>query len=134
MPVQVLVVEHNSSDVVLIKDAALEFSSDVRVTIAKDAQTAAVLLFDPGFKPQLVLTDMHTIPGANAELFQRAKARGVPVVVFCSVLTPAEITELLKLGATEYIEKPITWDEFRGAVLAILSKWATQPAAPAPEG
>ena len=134
MPVQVLAVEHNRSDVLLIKDAALEFSSDIRITIAKDAQTAAVLLFDPGFKPRLVLTDMHTIPGVNAEAFKRAKARGVPVVVFCSVLTPAEITELLTLGATEYVEKPITWDEFRGAVVGILSKWATQPAAPASEG
>ena len=116
MPVQVLVVEHNRSDVLLIKEAALESSSDIRITIAKDAQTAAVLLFDPGFKPQLVMTNLHTIPGANAEVFKRAKARGVPVVVFCSVLTPAEIAELLKLGATEYMEKPITWDEFRGAV------------------
>jgi hypothetical protein len=28
-------------------DAALDFSSDVRITVAKDAQTAAALLFDP---------------------------------------------------------------------------------------
>ena len=134
MPVQVLVVGHNPSDVLLIKDAALEFSSDVRITIAKDAQTAAVLLFDPGFKHRLVLTEMHTITGVNAELFHRAKAKGVPAVVFCSVLTPDEIAEVLTLGATEYVEKPVQWDEFREAVVAILSKWTTQPAAPAPEG
>ena len=125
MPVQVLLVEHNHSDVLLIKDAALGSSSDVRITVAKDAETAVVLLFDPGFKPQLVITDMHTIPGVNAELFKRAKAKGVPVVVFCSVLSPPEIAEVVKLGAADYVQKPILWDEFRTAVAGIFSRWSS---------
>lgn len=133
MPAQVLVVGNNPSDVLLIKNAALEFSSDIRITVAKDAQTAVVLLFDPGFRPQLVITDMHMTSGIDPELFQRAKVKALPVVVFSSVLSPGEVAEVLKLGAAEYIQKPITWDEFRDAVVAILSKWATQPAAPAPE-
>jgi DNA-binding NtrC family response regulator len=125
MPVDVLLVGHNPSDMLLIKDAAREFSSDVRISVAKDAQTAAVLLFDPGFKPQLVITDMHTIPGVNAELFKRAKAKGAPVVVFCSVLNPIEIAETKKLGAAEYVQKPILWDEFRNAVVGIFSRWSS---------
>jgi AmiR/NasT family two-component response regulator len=133
MPVEVLLVGHNPSDVLLIKDAALEFSSDIRITVAKDAQTAAALLFDPGFNTRLVITNMHTIPGMNAELFKRAKAKGVPVVVFSSVLNPTDIDEIAKLGATAYVEKPIVWGEFRNAVVGILSKWATLPPAPVPE-
>ena len=116
MPVEVLQVGHNPSDMLLIKDAAREFSSD--------AQTA-VLLFDPGFKPQLVITDMHTIPGVNTELFKRAKAKGAPVVVFCSVLNPKEIAETKKLGAAEYVQKPILWDEFRNAAVGIFSRWSS---------
>ena len=58
MPVEILVVEDNPSDAVLIKKALSEFSPGVRITVAKDADTAVALLFDPGFRPQLVITDI----------------------------------------------------------------------------
>src|SRR5215467_15058554 len=123
MPIEVLLVEDNYGDVVLIKTAMMEFSSNMRITVAKDTDTALALLFDPGFRPQLVITDIHLARGIRAELFKQSKAKGVPVVVFCSALTPKETAEVLKLGATECVIKPIGWDEFRDAVVGIFSRW-----------
>jgi DNA-binding NtrC family response regulator len=126
MPVEVLLVEDNHGDVLLIKNIVSEFSLDVRITVAKDTQTAVALLFDPGFKPRLVITDMH-MPNGFEELFKRSKAKGVPVVVFSSVLSPTEIDEVMNLGARECVVKPIMWDEFRDAVVGIFSKWTARP-------
>lgn len=97
MPVDVLLVGNNRSDVLLIKNVVAERENQG----AKDTQTAAVLLFDPGFRPQLVMTDMHMTPGIDPELFQPAKAKAVPLVVFSSVLSPLEIAEVIRLGVKE---------------------------------
>jgi DNA-binding NtrC family response regulator len=126
MPVEVLLVEDNHSDVLLIKNIVAEFSLDVRFTVAKDTQTAVALLFDPGFNPRLVITDMH-MPNGVEELFKRYEAKGIPVVVFSSALSPTEVADVLKLGAREYVVKPIAWEEFRDAVVGIFSKWMPHP-------
>jgi PleD family two-component response regulator len=122
MPVEVLLVEDNHSDVLLIKNIVAEFSLDVRITVAKDTQTAVALLFDPGFSPRLVITDMH-MPNGVEELFKRSEVKGIPVVVFSSALSPSEVAEVLKLGAREYVAKPIAWEEFRDAVVGMFSRW-----------
>ncbi len=119
MTVEVLLVDRQS-DAHLIKTAVQEHSLDVKITIAKDTQTAAILLYDPGFNPRLVITGMHS---NVEELFHRAEARHVPVVVFCSELSPPEVAEVLRLGAREYVPKPVQWDEFQEAVTGIVSRW-----------
>ena len=127
MPIEVLVVEDNPSDAILIKKALLEYSPGVRVTVAKDADTAVVLLFDAGFRPRLVITDMHMAMGGIEEILRRAEAKHVPVVVFSSALSPGEVAEVLRLGAREYIPKPMDWDDFRDAVVGILARWTRHP-------
>ena len=127
MPIEVLVVEDSESDAVLIKKALSEFSPGVRITVAKDADTAVVLLFDPGFRPQLVITDMHMAMGGIEEILRRAEAKHVPVVVFSSALSPGEVAEVLRLGAREYVPKPMDWDEFRDAVVGIVTRWTRHP-------
>ena len=127
MPIEVLVVEDNPSDVLLIKNALSEFSAGVRITVAKDADTAVVLLFDPGFRPQLVITDMHMPKGGIEEILSFAEAKHVPVVVFSSALSPGEVAEVLRLGAREYVRKPMEWDEFRNAAVGIVTRWTRHP-------
>ena len=127
MPVEILVVEDIPSDAVLIKNALSEFLPGVRVTVAKDADTAVALLFDPGFRPQLVIADMHMPKGGIDELLRRAEAKHVPVVVFSSALSPGEVAEVLRLGAREYVPKPMAWDEFRDVVVEMCSKWIPNP-------
>jgi PleD family two-component response regulator len=127
MPAEVLLIESKQSDALLIKNAAQEFSPDVRITVAKDGETAVALLFDPGFKPQLVITNMDMPNRIGNELLKRAEAKGVPVVVFGAALNPREVAEVLKLGVREYIPKPIAWGEFRDAVAGIFSKWTARP-------
>jgi DNA-binding NarL/FixJ family response regulator len=123
MPVDGLLVDSNQSDTLLIKNAAQEYSSDVRITVAKDAATAIVLLFDPGFKPRLVIASMDVPNRVNNELLQRAEAKGVPVVVFSSALPPREVADLLKAGVRECVPKPMAWEEFQHAVVGIFSRW-----------
>ena len=128
MPVEVLLIEDNPSDAVLIKNALSEYSPGVRVTVAKNADTAVVLLFDSGFRPQLVITDMHMPKGGIEEVIRFSEAKRIPVVVFSSALSPREVAEVLALGAREYIPKPMDWDDFRDAVVGIVTRWTRHPA------
>jgi DNA-binding NtrC family response regulator len=127
MPVEVLLIEDNRSDTLLVKNAAQEFSPDVRITVAKNAETAVALLFDPVFNPRLVITGTDMPNRVGDELLKRAEAKGVPVVVFGSALNPGEVADVLKAGVREYVPKPIGWEEFRDAVVGIFSKWTARP-------
>jgi hypothetical protein len=84
MPVDVLLVENNRGDVVFIRHAVMEFSRDVRITVAKDAKTAVARLLDPGFTPRLGIPDIHLPKGVGPELFKRSAAKGAAVVAFFS--------------------------------------------------
>ena len=128
MPVEILVIEDNQGDAVLIKNVMMEFLPGVRVTVAKDADTAVVLLFDSGFRPQLVIADMNMPKGGIEEVLRFAEAKHVPVVVFSSAPSPRQVAEVLALGAREYIPKPREWDDFRDAVVAIVTRWTRDPA------
>jgi DNA-binding NtrC family response regulator len=86
-----------------------------------------LFLLDPGFTPSLVVTDLHMPKRGIDELLKCCEVKHVPVVVFSSALNPAELDQVMKLGAKEYVEKPVGWDDLRDAVAGISSKWATHP-------
>ena len=83
------------------RNALSEFSTGVRITVAKDADTAVALLFDPGFSPQLVITDMHMAMGSIEEpsvVLQRSTSR-------CCLqfrVESSRVAKVLRLGAKEY--------------------------------
>ena len=127
MPVEILLVEDSQGDALLIKNALSEFSPGVRITVAKDAATALVLLFDPGFRPHLIITDMHMAMDGVEEILRFAEPKRIPVLVFSSALSPRDVAEVLRLGAREYVPKPMEWDEFRDAVVGIFTRCAVPP-------
>ena len=123
MPVQVLLVDSSQSEAHLVKTTVQEHSPDVKITVAKDPQTAAILLFDPGFNPQLIIADFHKQIDNCDDLFRRSEIRGVPLIVFSTGLSPGDVAELLKLGAREYVPKPVRLSDFEEAVRGIISQW-----------
>ncbi len=74
-------------------------------------------------QPQLRIFDPDIVTDKSIQLFPRSEAKGVPVIVFSSPLPPGDVAEVLKLGAREYVPKPVRWDEFQDAVVGIISRW-----------
>ena len=62
------------------------------------------------------------------ELLKRCNPRGIPVVVFSGSVNPADEERAIKLGAKEFVNKPLQLDDYVQAVWKIIGKWAERQA------
>jgi two-component system, chemotaxis family, response regulator Rcp1 len=123
-PVSVLVVEDNEGDALLMRTILSAGPLPVKLTIAENGEDALVLLGNPEFKPDLILTDLH-LPGISGEEFLAAcRTNGTPLVVFSSSLSPSDAARARQLGARELVEKPASLDAFEDTLNSLISKWA----------
>ncbi len=122
-PIRVLVIEDNIADARLIEVVTSGSAVPVEVRIAPDAIEAEGMLAGSGFRPNLIITDMHLPKLYADEFFERHGQRGIPWVVFSASADPAKIQRALQLGALEYVEKPSTLDDYADAIWRIIWKW-----------
>jgi CheY-like chemotaxis protein len=128
MSVEILLIEDNSGDVQIFKEIVSHSSVAVRITVAEDGEKALALLADPLFKPDLIITDISLPKTSGADVLQRCKAYGIPVVVFSASKNPSDRATALELGAKEFVEKPDGLDGYTDAVWKMIWKWV-QPKA-----
>jgi two-component system, response regulator len=131
----ILVAENNDDDFVLLRCAFESAGLPHRLIGVPNGVDAINYLFaDEPFTnrsaypfPELVLLDIHMylMDGIEvlAALKERIEFRHLPIVVLSSVEEPKIIREALKLGAKDYLVKPITMEERIGMVRALDSRW-----------
>jgi CheY-like chemotaxis protein len=126
----VLLVEDNPSDVLLIREAIRTSNIPADVTIAYDGNTALRMLADPGPAPDLIILDLNLPRVGGLELLRRQSSNGhpSPVVVFTSSHGPEERARAMALGASDYIVKPVTWDDYLGAIQGAVERWVPRAA------
>ena len=124
----VLLVEDNPSDVLLIREAIRTSSVQADVTIAYDGDTALRMLEDPTPAPDLIILDLNLPRVGGLEILQRHPPNGrpPPVVVFTS--SREERARAMALGASDYIVKPMTWDEYLDAIRGAVERWVPRAA------
>ena len=124
----VLLVEDNPSDVLLIREAIRTSSVPADVTIAYDGDTALRMLEDPTPAPDLIILDLNLPRVGGLEILQRHPPNGrpPPVVVFTS--SREERARAMALGASDYIVKPMTWDEYLDAIRGAVERWVPRAA------
>lgn len=121
----VLLVEDNSGDVFLIKEAAKQAFEDLDITVASDGREAARILNKEVLIPDLVILDIN-LPYKNGmeilkEMKDSAMYKSVPVVMFTSSSDVNDREKALKLGAKDYVVKPIELDDYFVTVNSIFS-------------
>jgi two-component system, response regulator len=121
---KILVVDDNPDDVVLTTRAFRKFNLVDELIIAGDGVEALKYLFGDrhggGRKmeelPSLVLLDikMPRINGLEVlrEIRAAEKTKAVPVVIFTSSGEESDIIASRKLGANNYIQKPVNFSDF----------------------
>jgi len=121
--VEVLLVEDNAGDIVLTRQVLADCPTAVHLHIARDGEQALAMLGDPDFKPDLIILDLNLprIPGNF--VLKRYRETDVPVVVFSSCGSDAEIANVLSLGAREFVQKPTDLQSFIDAVNGIIERW-----------
>jgi DNA-binding NtrC family response regulator len=123
-PLELFLVEDSTSDTRLIKHITAHGSTPIRITTANDCSGALARLSDVRFIPNLVIADMRVLEFRGVELFKRCNPREIPVVVFSGSIDPADQARAMRLGAKEFINKPIELDDYVAAVWGMIGKWA----------
>src|ERR1700730_8698098 len=128
--VDVLLVEDNTGDAVLIRQALSECPVPVTLHIALDGEQALLMLTNPPVQPDLIILDLNIPKITGTALLQRWRVGTTPVVVFSSSANPTEKVRSLALGARESVSKPMDLDEFTRAVRGIVERWSISEVTP----
>ncbi len=129
-PAKILIVD-DEPNVRLMFRTALE-SSGYEVAEAGDGEAALAALRDA--PSDLVLLDLRMPLIDGMETLRRLRAEGqtVPVVMVTAHGSVPDAVEAMKLGAVDFIQKPLTPEALREIVVEVLHRHAEPPGAPRP--
>jgi CheY-like chemotaxis protein len=123
---RVMVVEDDKAVADVFADYLTTLGHQPLVVRSAEAALAAL----PREHPQAIILDVQ-LPGMSGLEFlevPRVRADGVPVVAVSGVATEAEARECLRLGAIDFVGKPITFERLSGVLefleLDVLSRRA----------
>ena len=131
-PLQVLLVEDNQADARLTREILLQGDVSMTVTLARDGEEAAELLWSIGRRPRprppdLVLLDLNLPRKDGRELLAEMKAdpalRSIPVIVLTTSSAAEDIAQAYDLRANGYVVKPHGLDAFTSAIRATERFW-----------
>jgi two-component system, response regulator len=134
-PVEILVVEDNSSDAMLTMRALEKCKLANRIHLVRDGEEALDFLFcrgkfagrSPDSVPQVVLLDLKLPKVDGLEVLRELKAdsrtRSIPVVVLTTSKEERDLVQSYRLGVNSYIQKPVNFGEFQEAVRQLGMYW-----------
>jgi CheY-like chemotaxis protein/DNA-binding XRE family transcriptional regulator len=140
--VDILLVEDSGNDVTLTMESIKSGNISNRVFAVHDGVAALDFLFGTGEfshrlphdQPQIILLDLHLPKVDGLEVLRRVKAdprtQSIPVVILTDSKNERDITECKRLGAKDYILKPVDFQSFSEVSLRLNLQWAllTPPA------
>lgn len=117
----VLLIEDNSTDVYLVKEAIADQGLDIDLNVVENGEQALNMIAgidsreDAGI-PDLVLLDINLPRMGGFHVLERIRhgkrSANVPVVVMTSSSASTDRTQSAELGATAYFLKPSGYDDF----------------------
>jgi CheY-like chemotaxis protein len=133
-PAEILLVEDNSGDVELTREALDVAKVNNNLQVVSDGIEAIAYLRRQGPyaaapRPDLILLDLNLPRKDGREVLAEIKAdeelRVIPVVVLTTSRADEDILESYRLNANSYINKPGNFDGFADVVRAIDGFWFT---------
>lgn len=119
---KVLVIEDNSRDVFLIREAIRKLEGNTTVAVAGDGEDALQCLTN--FQPDIILLDL-SLPRMNGlEFLDEYRTTGTaPIVIFTGSSNPLHNELAFDLGANEYVIKPSNPDAYFDVVRQAIERW-----------
>lgn len=121
---QVLLIEDSAGDALLTGQILAEAPVPIKLVIARDGEQALTMLADPAFKPALIILDLNIPLISGHSVLQRNTRKDIPVVVFSVSDDERDLVRALELGAREYVQKPMSLQDYQQAVWRMIEKWA----------
>jgi CheY-like chemotaxis protein len=136
-PREILLVEDNAADADLVVEAFRDAPVPVRVTCVGDAASALSSLH-AGHLPALIILDLKLPDRSGDEVLVEIKAdpvlRYIPVVIFSSSHSEADVARAYEHCANCYVVKPAELREFLMTSQTIANFWFGVAATPAKDG
>jgi CheY-like chemotaxis protein len=116
---KILVIDDDSEDMVIIREAMEMISADNVMLFAEDGEQALQLL-DTRFVsdhnvPCLIVLDLNMPKMNGTQTLETLKAdnrfRDIPVIIYSTSINPFEQAKCVNLGAHSYITKPVSLKE-----------------------
>jgi two-component system, chemotaxis family, response regulator Rcp1 len=130
--VYILVVEDNPADASLLKQALAEHGIHIPLVVMSDGERAMKFVdrvrVESIAAPKLIVLDLNLPRRNGREVLEYLRAQGawsaVPISVLSSSSAARDRDDAARLGASQYIRKPLDFDEFIaiGGVLKALLK------------
>jgi two-component system, chemotaxis family, response regulator Rcp1 len=130
--IEVLLVEDNSGDVRLIREAMTGAKVRTHFNVVTDGEQAMAFLrsdkaISAAVRPDLILLDLNLPRKNGTEVLSEMRAdpvlHGIPVVVLTSSAAEQDIRRTYELNANCYLTKPADLEEFIRVVQLIEDFW-----------
>jgi two-component system, chemotaxis family, response regulator Rcp1 len=130
--VEILLVEDNSADVVLVREALREGKVRNDIHVAADGIEAMKFLrrrgeFDKAPRPDLILLDLNLPLKDGREVLEEIKSdpelQSIPVVILTTSKDEEDVTKSYQLHANSFITKPVSFDQFLKVMRSIEDFW-----------
>jgi CheY-like chemotaxis protein len=135
MPLEVLVVEDSSGDIVLTREAFREVNPFIHLEVAHDGVEAMAFLRHQGAylsapRPDLILLDLNLPKMDGRQVLALIKdddtLKNIPTVILTSSEAEADVLKSYQLQANCYLSKPMHFEAFHGLVKSINDFWLTK--------
>jgi CheY-like chemotaxis protein len=133
----VLLVEDETADVCLVRLALAENKVTAALHHEPDGEAALLYLEQAAAGqggavwPQVMMLDLNMPRMNGREMLEQLQNRphwpSLPVIVFSTSEYDRDRQECLKLGAVDFITKPVDIDDFIAAVRRISQRWLLPP-------
>lgn len=142
--VDILIVEDNKDDVTMTVKAFQKWGISNRMFVVHDGVAALDFLFATGAfahrrptdQPNVILLDVNLPRIDGLEVLRRIKGdprtSAIPVIILSGSKDFRDIAECKRLGAEDYIHKPVDFQSFSEVSLRLNLQWALlKPSVPA---
>jgi CheY-like chemotaxis protein len=130
--VELLLIEDNSGDILLTKEAFEEINFTENLSVVTDGEAALDFLYKKGRyedapTPDLIILDLNIPRVDGRELLAKIKndstLKKIPVIVLSTSKSDRDIKTCYELQANCYLIKPVDFEEFLEIVTYIRDFW-----------
>lgn len=127
--INILLVEDNSRDVTLVKEALKDSKIEHVLQVATDGEAAMQILYSAEFRPHIILLDLNLPKKTGIEVLKEIKRdsslRPIPVIILTNSRSEDDVVLAYASHCNAYVRKPLGFENLLDTLSRIGHFWFT---------